>query len=96
MMVFIKAPAHHRVAVSDLSSPGDLTVTFYTTLAKLPSAPVIDSWIDWGRFSFGRLGPIVTVAPTFRDPPLPEEKADKELTSLIMDNGDGESGAENT
>ncbi|OCT69162.1 hypothetical protein XELAEV_18040471mg [Xenopus laevis] len=81
--------------VSDFSSPGHLTVTIYTALAELPPAPVIDYGIDWGRFSFGGPGPILPVAPTFRNQPLPESQIEKELTSLLEDDEDLESVSEN-
>lgn len=70
---YMTAPTHGKVVVSDFSSPEDLTVTIYTALPEPSSVPVIDSEIDWGKFSFGRLGPVVPVTPTFRDPPSSNE-----------------------
>ncbi|OCU02816.1 hypothetical protein XELAEV_18008586mg [Xenopus laevis] len=81
-------PTPHKVLVNDFSSSGDLTVTIYTVLPEPSSAPVIDSEIEWGKFSFGRLGPVVLETPTFRDPPLTEDLIEKELTSLRSDEED--------
>ncbi|OCT65979.1 hypothetical protein XELAEV_18042233mg [Xenopus laevis] len=51
--------------------------------------------IDWRKFSFGRIGSVLPVTPTFRDPPLSESQVEKELTSLQDEDEDWKSVSEN-
>ncbi|OCT58578.1 hypothetical protein XELAEV_18002013mg [Xenopus laevis] len=80
-----------KVLVNDVSASGDLTVTIYSVLPEPSSVPMKDSEIEWGKPSFGRLGP---VTPTFRDPPLAEDLLEKELTPLMSDEEDWKSVSE--
>ncbi|OCT57440.1 hypothetical protein XELAEV_18003514mg [Xenopus laevis] len=73
----------------------DVTLTTYTALNTPPCAPVLTPAIDCRKFSFGRIGSVLPVTPTFRDPPLSESQVEKELTSLQDEDGDWKSVSEN-
>ncbi|OCT76006.1 hypothetical protein XELAEV_18031193mg [Xenopus laevis] len=88
--------SHCTVLVSDSGPCGDLTVTISFSLVVPTPTTVIGHDVDWSRFSFGWLGPIVPVAPTFRDPPLLEEDEDpldKLFTSSVDSEGESMSEA---
>ncbi|OCT90086.1 hypothetical protein XELAEV_18018702mg [Xenopus laevis] len=87
-------PTPRKVLVNDVSASGDLTVSIYTVLPEPSLVPMKDSEIVWGKLSFGRLGPVVPVTPTFRDPPLTEDLIEKELTPLMSDEEDWKSVSE--
>ncbi|OCT76252.1 hypothetical protein XELAEV_18031445mg [Xenopus laevis] len=69
----------------------DVTLTTYTALNTPTCAPVLTQAIDWRKFSFGRIGSVLPVTPTFRDPPLSENRVEKELTSLQDEDDDWKS-----
>ncbi|OCT80220.1 hypothetical protein XELAEV_18027032mg [Xenopus laevis] len=73
----------------------DVTLTTYTALNTPTCAPVLTQAIDWRKFSFGQIGSVLPVTPTFRDPPLSESQVEKELTSLQDEDDDWKSVSEN-
>ncbi|OCT74848.1 hypothetical protein XELAEV_18033835mg [Xenopus laevis] len=54
----------------------DVTLTTYTALSTPTCALVLTHAIDFRKFSFGRIGSVLPVTPTFRDPPLSENEDD--------------------
>ncbi|OCT77883.1 hypothetical protein XELAEV_18028981mg [Xenopus laevis] len=62
---------------------------------SLSTSCVLTHVIDWPKFSFGRIGSVLPVTPTFRDPPMSESQVEKELTSLQDEDDDWKSVSEN-
>ncbi|OCT61159.1 hypothetical protein XELAEV_18047181mg [Xenopus laevis] len=64
-------------------------------VVNVPEEKILTHAIDWRKFSFGRIGSVLPVNPTFRDPPLSESQVEKELTSLQDEDDDWKSVSEN-